>query len=280
MRAPQFALVLDVTWMVLMAVGMAVVVSQSPSETALSAAWYGSGALAALLGLAVLRSPRIPERPTMRRYLNPRFLGFRFLLESLAVRGVAQALALLLAVMAGLAATGAYRGAVTLFGPMNILLTSVSMFGSPHVVERGHQRSQRLLLPLAGALAFLAIIVTAALWALPDAVGEMLLGETWSSAHELIPAFGVHSVALTFSTVYRVALRVADPRKTLPLQLATSAATVIFFVAGYVLGGLQGAVWGFAGGAAVSAVLMVWQCSRAMGGEAPKNPSGPSGKVL
>lgn len=265
MRAPQLALALDLAWLALMVLCIAVVTSQTTAQWVISATWYGSGAVAGMLGFVLLQALKPPHDATPWRYLGKRFLGHRFLLETVAVRGVSQALALLLAALAGLAATGAYRGAATLFGPVNILLTSVSMFGSPRIVERGLRESRRMLLPLAGALSLLALLLTAVLWGLPGPVGEMVLGETWTSARALIPAFGVQSVALAFSTVYRIALRVVAPRWTLPLQLATSAATVALFLIGFAYAGVYGAVWGFAGGAVVSAALMVWAYMRAMG---------------
>lgn len=258
LHAPQFALLLDGAWLVLLGALLAAVrlSAVTPTPFIMTAIWSGAGALAAVPGLVAFLRVDGGTATLARRYLARGFLGHRFLMEFFAVRATSQLLALGLGAVAGLAASGAFRAVTTLLGPLNILISSVNTFGLP-LLTRAEGQRQRPLLPVLGlSIAVLAIAVTLGLWSIPADAGRYVLGETWDAAHSLIPPFGLQAAVLAFGSVYLIALRAAAPKRTLPLLLLTSACTVPLFAFGYLAGGVGGAAWGQCVASAIQVVLV------------------------
>jgi hypothetical protein len=163
-----------------------------------------------------------------------------------------------LGLLANPLAVGALRGATTLFGPMNVLFNAATGFGPPLLNRVTGLRSPARKARQAGtsglALAALAACWAAALTLLPDAAGRQLLGDTWRSAADLLPATGSQYAAMAVGTCGLLALRVISPRATLGLQLIFSLLSVVLLLVGYAAGGIIGAAWGLAAGSAAKAV--------------------------
>jgi hypothetical protein len=105
---------------------------------------------------------------------------------------------LLLAATAGVAEAGAVRGAIALYGPVNVLFGGAYATLVPEgrrLAETEPRRLWKVCQATSVALALGAAVLTAALWALPGNVGEAILGDTWHRAQDLIPLVGVAAVA-------------------------------------------------------------------------------------
>ncbi|MFD3944760.1 hypothetical protein [Streptomyces sp. NPDC058579] len=257
LRAPHRALAADV--LRLACVVPALLLQPHGSSPAQLVLVWGLSALpAALLGLALLH-PYVRKRPgTPRRYLRRDHLGRRFVVEFAVGSGSSQLAVLGLGLFASPLVVGALRGATTLFGPLNTLFTSVNAFGPPLLGRTGSRRATvRAAAALAAVLALVALGWAAVLYALPDRVGRQLLGVTWQSTAELLPATGGQYAVMAAGTCALVTLRVLSPRATLGVQVVFSLLSVALMLAGYALAGAPGAAWGLAAGSALKA-LAAW----------------------
>ncbi|WP_335933133.1 hypothetical protein [Streptomyces sp. PTD5-9] len=217
---------------------------------------WGLSALPALALSAALLHRRTAGAPTRPRDLLRRgHLGRRFVVEFGVGNATSQLSVLGLGAVGTPLAVGALRGSTTLFGPLNVLFSSATGFGPPLL---GRLPSARHRVRASAALAAV-LAATAALWAavlavLPDGIGRHLLGDTWPTAAALLPATGSQYAAMAVGTCGLLALRVLDPRTTLPVQVVFSCAAVAFLACGYALGGVPGAAWGLCLGSLCKAV--------------------------
>ncbi|MEU1471063.1 hypothetical protein ABZ434_22905 [Streptomyces sp. NPDC005761] len=217
---------------------------------------WGLSALPALvLSAAVLHRRTAGTPARLRPLLRKGHLGRRFVVEFGVGNATSQLSVLGLGAVGNPLVVGALRGATTLFGPLNVLFTSATGFGPPLL---GRLATDRLRVRATAALAGL-LAITAAGWAtvlalLPDSVGRHLLGDTWPTAAALLPATGSQYAAMAVGTCGLLALRLLDPRTTLPIQVVFSLAAVAFLTGGYLLGGVTGAAWGLCLGSVCKAV--------------------------
>lgn len=225
---------------------------------------WGLSALPALLLSLVLLRPYVKgARASLGAYLRRGHLGQRFVVEFAVGNASSQLAVLGLGLFANPLAVGALRGATTLFGPLNVLFNSVNAFGPPVLGRFGGRRSTARAAALLGVvLAAVALGWAAVLYALPDSMGRRLLGATWQSTAQLLPATGSQYAVMALGTCALVTLRVLSPRATLSLQVVFSLLSVAFMLGGYGLDGVQGAAWGLALGSALKAVAAWTRVSR------------------
>ncbi|MEW2180584.1 hypothetical protein AB0890_30205 [Streptomyces sp. NPDC005406] len=225
---------------------------------------WGLSALPALVLSAAVLHRRTAGTPVrLRPLLRKGHLGRRFVVEFGVGNATSQLSVLGLGAVGNPLVVGALRGATTLFGPLNVLFTSATGFGPPLL---GRLATDRLRVRATAALAGL-LALTAAGWAtvlalLPGSVGRHLLGDTWPKAAALLPATGSQYAAMAVGTCGLLALRLLDPRTTLPIQVVFSLAAVAFLTGGYLLGGVTGAAWGLCLGSVCKAVATWTQVAR------------------
>ena len=255
----RVALVLDTIWLVCVALFLGVVSFAVPKESIqawhIASAWAGSGIISFGVGSILIPWKR-GAAGAFAQYLAQDFIGRRFLVEFLAMRGASQSLGLALGGLSGAVAAGAYRGASTLSGPLAVLLGTVSSFGAPLLRSVDIRRRTYWLMCLSLILALLAGVWTLALSLLPDSIGRFVLGETWDVARNLIIPIALQTVALGVSIPFIMALRVHWPRVTLWVQLAGSVLTVALFFSGLLICGVVGAAWGQFLAASLQAILV------------------------
>lgn len=214
---------------------------------------WGLSALPALLlgGWLLARATRGARPAPLTDALRRDHLGRRFVVEFGVGNAGVQLAVVCLGVFANPLAVGALRGAGTLFGPMNVLYNAAGGFGPP-LLNRLHAPDNKAR---AAALAGAALAAVAACWALvllllPDSLGRQLLGDTWESAADLLPATGSQYLFMALGVTGLLTLRVLRPRATLPIQLVFSLFSVSCLFGGYALGGVLGAAWGLCLGSA------------------------------
>ncbi|MFF8605715.1 hypothetical protein ACF06X_07225 [Streptomyces sp. NPDC015346] len=254
LRQPHRALAAD-TLRLTCAVPALLLQPYDTSPARLVLVWGLSALPAALLGLALLR-PFVRNRPgDARRHLRKGHLGRRFVVEYAVGSASSQLAVLGLGLFASPLAVGALRGASTLFGPLGTLLTSVNAFAPPLLGRTGSRRATvRAAAALGAVLALLGLAWGAVLFALPESVGRQLLGDTWQSAADLLPATGSQYAVMALGTCALVTLRVLSPRATLSVQVVFSLLAVVLMIGGYLVAGAVGAAWGLAAGSALKAV--------------------------
>jgi hypothetical protein len=258
----------DVLWAVIMFAAVAVLLfADQASIPSLMFAWGGSGTLAGLVG--ALQARVIPDPyATLRWFRAQRDLAGRYLGEFGALSGARQISLYAVGSMAGLAAAGAIRAAQILFGPIHILILGVRLVAVPEAV-RMLKRSPRHLRAACDLLSAVLSGISAA-WGLlililPEAIGEALLGQTWSLAQRVTVPTAVAMAAGGISAGTLVGLRaLAAARRSFRARVIVSALQILGTLAGAAAGGAVPAAWGLAAGVVAGLPVWMWHFRRAL----------------
>lgn len=107
-------------------------------------------------------------------------------------------------------AAAALRGAGTMLGPINVLISSLQAVFVPMMVRRPGASVEQLLgvaKPVIVSVAALSVTVSAAGLLLPPELGELLLGATWTAAAPVLAVLGVeflgHALLAPLLTILR-----------------------------------------------------------------------------
>lgn len=230
-------------------------------------AWGAAAAVAAAYGC--LQSGIRPRPGGARAWLREqRDLGYRYLVENVGVSGASQLRAYGLGAIVGVSAVGVVRGAELLLGPFLAVLMGLSLVTVPEAARVLRQAPHRLgtfCLMLSGALAGAALLWGVALLLVPDRGGELVLGDVWGSASDLIvpAALGVAGSSLGIGAA--AGLRaLAAARRSLRAQLFASTCYVGGGLGGAALGGAVGSAWGVAAATIVSSAVWWLQLRSAL----------------
>jgi O-antigen/teichoic acid export membrane protein len=262
----------------------AVVVSRHAHVQWFVLAWGGAAVLAGLVGAAQARVlPRLSKVGEWHRH--HRDLGVRYLSENISFSGATQLRSYGLGGIAGLAAVGALRGAELLLGPVNLIIMGIgSLMAIPEAARLANHdlaRLRRFVLGLAillgGAGAIWGLVVVA----LPDSVGERLLGATWAPASTLLVPITVMTALLGVWSAAWTGLRaMGAARRSLRAQLFGASAFLVGSLAGAVLDGAAGAAWGSAAGNLVACGIWWWQFQLATREHRLARPAGAAAAVV
>ncbi|GHC83670.1 hypothetical protein [Streptomyces flavofungini] len=228
------------------------------SVAAFVLAWGAAAAVAAAYGC--LQSGIRPQPTGARAWLREqRDLGYRYLVENVGVSGASQLRAYGLGAIVGVSAVGVVRGAELLLGPFLAVLMGLSLVTVPEaarVLRQAPHRLGRFCLMLSGALAGAALLWGAALLLVPDRGGELVLGDVWGSASDLIvpAALGVAGSSLGIGAA--AGLRaLAAARRSLRAQLFASTCYVGGGLGGAAVDGAVGSAWGVAAATIISSAV-------------------------
>ena len=243
---PERAALNDGIWVAVQVLATAAVIAlDGLSVTAMILAWGGAGTVAALVGVRQAGVTPAPGR-TLAWLNEQRVLGPRYAIESVAHRSGGWLALAVVGAVAGLQAVGALRGALLLAtGPLNLLFVGATFAFVPEGV-RLLRRSPELLsgamrrLGLGVALIALAWSLVAI--AIPDALGEKLLGSTWTGAEPLLPYLTLFAVSLgAYMGAAQGLLALRAARRSLFVQLVGLAVSLPAVAAGAALAGARGA---------------------------------------
>jgi hypothetical protein len=168
---------------------------------------WAAGGLAALVSArrstrAVGAVPRA-DFPTMR-------FGLAWGLEFAVAVSTLQLTLIVVAAVGGLDDAGAIRGAVVLTGPATLLLAAAHQIGVVRFSNDAMPSDHRLASAARrfGLLtAVLALACTAPLLAIPDSLGNTLLGSTWTATRAVLPWLVLQRAAVAFAEGPQLALR-------------------------------------------------------------------------
>ncbi|MEU1367418.1 hypothetical protein ABZ454_14900 [Streptomyces sp. NPDC005803] len=260
------AFVNDVVWGVALVPAM-VVAARVGSVTAFVLAWGGSATVAALYGCfqSGIRPRLTGAREWLRDHLD---LGSRYLVENVGVSGASQLRAYGLGAIVGVGAVGVVRGAELLLGPFLAVLMGLSLVTvaeAARVVRQAPHRLGPFCLLLGGGQAVAALLWGAALLLMPDRLGELVLGDVWSSASALIVPVTLGVAGAGLGTGAAAGLRaLAAARRSLRCQLFASACYVSGGLGGAVAAGTVGSAWGVASAAACGSAVWWLQLRSAL----------------
>ncbi|WP_443032782.1 hypothetical protein [Streptomyces sp. BA2] len=246
--AGRKAFVNDLVWGVALVPAM-VVAAHVGSVAAFVLAWGASATVAA--GYGCLQSGIRPRVTRARGWLREhRDLGYRYLVENVSLSGASQLRAYGLGAIVGVGAVGAIRGAELLLGPFLAVLMGLSLVTvaeAARVLRRAPHRLGRFCLLLGGGQAAAALLWGAALLLVPDRAGELVLGDVWSSASELIVPAALGVAGSGLGTGAAAGLRaLAAARRSLRCQLIASTFYVSGGLGGAAVAGTVGSAWGVA----------------------------------
>ncbi|MFC6354663.1 hypothetical protein [Luethyella okanaganae] len=223
-------------------------------STTLSIAWAMIVFLSVITVMPSLR-PRLLFREGLR-LLSPR----RGLRESVTLAvalstGVTLAMGFLMVPFLGASAVGTIRGAGTLFGPVNTLiaLLDFSVLGSLSTRERS--RDVRSVVAVTGVLTLVTAAWAGILLLLPETVGRLLLGETWSSTRAILPITSVEYLFLAVSAGLTLIFKLRDRPRVLLLNRVLSSVVILVAVIVALItgGGVASMAWALLLGAFMSA---------------------------
>jgi O-antigen/teichoic acid export membrane protein len=265
---PQLAALMDAVWTIPLFGLLAILVGHGQHQVGgLIVAWGASGALSALLGLAVLRT-----RPVLARSLGwvreHRDLIRYLLPEYFLSLGAAQFGILLVGVIANASAVGSLRAAQVLLGPLGIVGTAVFQFAVPEVARRASAPS-RLLASLAaglsGGLGLLAVGYVALMLLLPHELGVALFGDSWAGAAAVLLAMGLSSVASALAHgPAGVLYGLSQARATFRLNLVKGPVLLLALLISTSVAGAVGAAWAMAAVEAIVLPVWIWTLRRTL----------------
>jgi O-antigen/teichoic acid export membrane protein len=265
-RRNEQAFLNDLVWTVAQLIAFAVLVRDGAADiAALVLAWGGAASLAAIVGS--FQAGIWPRPALARRWVRDhKDLGSRYVAENLSLSGETQLRAYVIAVVAGLQTTGAFRAAELLLGPLNVIHFGLEPVALAHAVRVARSSAERLLnfcVVVGGALAGLTILWGGVVLLLPDRVGTAILGASWSTVGNLLLPMVLFTVGTGLTAGAHVGLRaLAAARRSLPTRLASSSLRLGGVLAGAAGAGGVGAAWGLASGQAIATLLWWWQLGR------------------
>ncbi|WP_204035410.1 glycosyltransferase [Micromonospora qiuiae] len=220
-------------------------------------AWAAAGALTGF-GVAVQQDYPVLPRWGLDRH-DTRVAG-NFAAQFLVTIGSSQvALSALAAAggVVGVSIVGAIGAARTIFGPVTLLMATLSSLIVPYLA-RARPVTRRARLRTTGLVNALAVGLIApaalAVCLLPDGIGEAMLGANWSAARPLLLLLAVEAVLAPIATVGFAGHRVQGAAgRALLIGCVLGPMRILLFVSGGVLYGAQGAVAALAVLAALTA---------------------------
>lgn len=254
------ALVNDLVWAVMLAAGLALLLTsvENPSAADVLLVWGGTGTFAAVVG--ALQAAALPAVRRTRAWLRETIaLSSRYAGEFVTTVAGAQLILFVVGAAAGLAETGALRGGQVVLGPLNVLFMGTALVAVPEAMRALRESRDRLdwlVRAVSGALGGAALAWGAAVLALPDDAGEALLGATWGAAEPVVLPLTLWLVGLGAAAGPTTALRALGAAgRSLRTRVAATAAAVVLSAGGALVAGAEGAAWGLAAASGAAAVL-------------------------
>jgi O-antigen/teichoic acid export membrane protein len=257
-QRPASAIVLDVTWLVLMVAAVVpLFLTDTESLPWLVGAWGVAGSAAGLLTLVQHRADGLRLGLAWLRYTWG--FSWRYLISYVATQGGALAAASAVGAIAGARALGGLQGAILLVRPFMTLQIAVTAAGTGHVARllgaesaiRSYVAKTSAFTTTAAAANMIVLLV------LPDQVGEAVLGDSWKVAEPLLLATGVQIVFLGLMSGVRAGLLgMRAIGKVMRIDVVTTALVLVASIVGAEINGALGAIWGITFVQALVAIAM------------------------
>ena len=153
-----------------------------------------------------------------------------------------------------------------LYGPLHFVFYGARLAVVPEGV-RDHAEGKsvffRQALLVGGAVVAISAAWTAVIVALPDSIGEALLGDSWTDATDVRLTFGLYMVTQAVIIGATVGLRiVVAASSSLGAALVSAVAIIAIPTVCATTGDLVTIGWGVAAGGAIGAVAWWWQLVR------------------
>lgn len=257
-RKPAAALVLDVTWLLLMFVAVAALFATGRRTLPwFIAAWGGSGALAGLLLFTQHSVRQVKPGLVWLRYTWS--FSWRYLVSYTTTQGSVLAASSGVGAIAGARALGGVQGAILMTRPFSTFQVAVTAASIGEVSRSpGHRTEVRRHVAKTSVLSTGAALFNVAfMLLLPDRLGRAVLGATWSAAHPLLVATAAQVLCIGLFTGFRAGLLgLRAIRKVMVIDIITTVVILVGSISGAAVNGAKGAIWAIAIGQGV--LSLVW----------------------
>ncbi len=250
----------DLLWGGVLAVGLGVAGAAHVADMAPIVLLWGVAATAA--ALAGIRQAGVVPAPGATRswWRAHRDITPQYAAVELTTMAADQLFVFAAGSLAGLAAAGALRGANLLLGPLNIVVQGVFLVATPGVAtsyRRGSPSFAALCVATSVGLVAVAAATVVLVVALPNTVGPLLLGASWTGAAAVFVPAGVRAIADHSASGARLGLSAAGAATR--LLVLTAVESLVILAAG-LAGLLAGSVILAVTAMAVGTTLMtpVW----------------------
>lgn len=259
-RRPTEAVLNDAVWAALALVPFATIafLAVDTSPNLLILIWGAGAAVSAILGLTRARTaPRLEGFHLW--FSEDRRRVSSFLADFVLTAGAFLLALQMISIIAGIGAIAAMHGAQLLFTPFAAVVSGARIIILPALANVSHRPNTELRRRVRIAAQILygfAIGWAALVLVVPDPIGRVILGDTWSAAKPLLPWVAVYWVARTGALPALDGLRaLGGGRRLVALGAITGSLIMIAAVAGSWLDGALGATIGLTGALLVSVVL-------------------------
>jgi O-antigen/teichoic acid export membrane protein len=229
-------------------------------------AWGAAGAASVVAALAVERLAPLTSG-AFGWLLGLRHLSAPFFGEIMISLLLTQGVLLVLTAAKGLDDVGVFRSAQILFSPLNVLLAALTLVGIPEGVRLARNRPHRFRAAVIVGTAALTLAVVAwclAVIALPDQLGERLLGQSWDAAAAILPQSSLYYLGSAVAVGALIGLRALEaPRRSFVARSVGSLSVFVLGSIGAVRSGAAGAALGLGIGGGVTA-LALWIAYRSV----------------
>jgi O-antigen/teichoic acid export membrane protein len=244
---PSRAIVIDVQWLVLTVVALcAIQLFHEMTLLWMVVGWGGTGALAGLWVFVQQGWPRAHD--ISLTWLKERWdFSWRSLVAASSSATVALLGAGLVAVVSGPLAVAAVRAALLLERPSTTVQMAVATSAGADIARQrpdnagllAHQRRAMLVSLVVAALNF------GVLFLIPDALGELVLGDVWHLVTPLLLIIGLRVLVMAGQSGVRAALMGRRQiSQVMKIDIAGTVLSIVGFVIGAYLGDAEGAYWG------------------------------------
>ncbi|PWN04915.1 hypothetical protein DJ010_04760 [Nocardioides silvaticus] len=244
---PSRAIVIDVMWLLLTVVALVLIpLVHEMTLLWMVLAWGGTGALA---GAWVFVQQGVPRGHDISlTWLKERWnFSWRSLVAASSSATVALIGAGLVAVVSGPLAVAAVRAALLLERPSTTIQMAVATSAGADIARErsdnagllAHQRRAMLVSLVVAGLNF------GVLFLIPDALGELVLGDVWHLVTPLLLIIGLRVVAMAAQSGVRAALMGRRQiSQVMKIDIVGTVLSIVGFVIGAYLGDAEGAYWG------------------------------------
>jgi O-antigen/teichoic acid export membrane protein len=260
---PKRAALLDSIWTVAQVIGFAALVGWNVRGVVLPTLVWGAGAvLATAVGLWEYGYGSAGNVRAARAFLRDNlWAAKRLLADTLLVTIGIHGVTLALAVWSGVEAVGAFRAGQTLLGGMNLLVAGLAPTATVtaiHRIEAGFD-PRTIFWRWVAVFTVAGVAYGGFVYYLPSSWGQAILGDSWDVASPLLLAFALQAAFRGPITGAQIMLGAQyELNRALVLRVWATMAMGAFSIGGAVLGGAEGAAWGFLAGTLVGNVLALW----------------------
>jgi O-antigen/teichoic acid export membrane protein len=259
-RAPAQAAVNDLVWLAVQMIATVALLLAVPGAGAAAIILAWAAGAAAAVGTGLRRARLTPTlRDVSAWFTQDRVRVSSFFGDFAVWSASAYASFYLIALIGGVDAVAALRGAALLFSPLDALFLSLRVVTLPALARSAAlggaslRQQARLVAGLTGAL---TLTWAAAVLSLPDRLGQAMLGASWEVVTPILVPVALASTARFLAIPSHSGLRaLGDTGRIVRLRTIMTFLVLASVVVGTFEGGARGAAIGLAGAYATEAIL-------------------------